>query len=236
MDSVKYSVVVPAYNEEDNIRPLTEDLLRVLDGCDFEIILVDDGSNDGTPALCDELSAKDKRVRCVHRRKGNNGMGFALIEGSRSALGEYVFWVMGDRSDRLESIKEIIQKLDEGYDMVVASRYMRGGSRGELGADKAMYGSTYTTLARLVFGIPVHDITNAYRGFRRELVEKVRVESGDFAISPEFAIKTHLSGYKLGEVPTTYFNRRTGQTKFRIVQMGIRYLSLFKLRLRYNKT
>jgi dolichol-phosphate mannosyltransferase len=138
---------------------------------------------------------------------------------------------MGDRSDKLETIKGMLGKLDEGFDLVMASRYMSGGSRGELEVDKAMYGSMYTSLTRMVFGIPVHDITNAFRGFRKSVLDKVKLESGDFAISPEFAIKAQLAGFRLGEVPTTYFNRRAGQTNFKILKMGLRYLSLFRYRL-----
>ncbi|MFH0863357.1 MAG: glycosyltransferase [Candidatus Altiarchaeota archaeon] len=235
MDPLKLSVVVPAYNEEDNLHPLVNDILEALGDGPSEIILVDDNSSDGTADLCDNLAASNPRISCIHRRKGDNGMGYALIEGSRAAKGEYVVWVMADRSDNLVSIREIVKKLDEGFDMVVASRYMSGGSRGELGIDKAMYGSTYTKLARLIFGLPIHDATNAYRGFRRKILEKAKIESGDFAISPEFAIKAHLAGFRLSEVPTTYFDRRAGQPKFNMLRMGLRYVSLFRLRLGYRR-
>jgi glycosyltransferase involved in cell wall biosynthesis len=231
MDSVKYSVVIPAYNEQDNIKPLVDELRRVLGSDSYEIVLVDDNSSDKTPGLCDKLSASDPKIKALHRKQGRNGMGFALCEGTLKASGKYVVWVMGDRSDKLETIGEIVRMLDGGYDMVIASRYMFGGSRGELGVDKAMYGSVYSRLASWVFRIPVHDITNAFRGFRKDIMTRVSLESGDFAISPEFAIKAHLAGFRLGQVPTTYFNRRAGQTKFRIFRMGLRYLSLFKLRL-----
>ncbi|MFH1055304.1 MAG: glycosyltransferase [Candidatus Altiarchaeota archaeon] len=231
---VKYSVIIPAYNEDDNLTPLVENLLGVISDDDWEIVIVDDNSSDKTPEICDKLVKSNPRIRCIHRRRGDNGMGYALIEGTRSSRGEYVIWVMADRSDKLDIIGEMVGKLDRGYDMVMASRYMRGGSRGELGTDKAIYGSTYTRLARLIFRIPIHDITNAYRGFQREVFDHAMPEAGDFSISPEFAIKAHMNGYKLGEIPTTYFNRRFGKTKFNLIRMGIRYVSLFALRLTYK--
>jgi dolichol-phosphate mannosyltransferase len=227
---MKYSIIIPAYNEEQNLKPLVRELYSTLEGDDFEVILVDDNSSDGSACICDELARDCSRTSVVHRRLGRNGMGYALSEGSDKAKGQYTVWVMGDRSDDLKAIKRIISKLEGGYDLVFASRYMEGGSVGELEMDKAIYGSTYTLIARLVFGIPVHDITNAFRGFRSKVFQDARPQAGDFAISPEFAIRAQMRGFKLGEVPTTYFNRRAGQTKFRLFRMGLRYLSLLSLR------
>jgi len=231
---VKYSIVIPAHNEEENLKPLASDLLAVLKGSDWEIILVDDNSTDGTSSLCDNLAASNPAIRCIHRSRGNNGMGYALREGTAAAAGEYVVWVMADRSDKLESILEMIAKLDAGADMVIASRYMSGGSRGDLTVEKALYGSIYTRLAGLIFGVPVHDITNAYRAFRRNVFDEVALEYGDFSISPEFAIKAQMRGFRLDEVPTTYFNRRAGQAKFKIFTMGVKYLFLFRLMFTYK--
>jgi len=234
MEGLDFSIVIPAYNEQDNIPGLVDEILRIYGETGYEIILVDDNSSDDTPAICDKLAAEHTNIRTIHRKEGNNGMGHALMEGSQASVGAHVFWVMGDRSDELERIAEMNELLESGHDMVMASRYMKGGSRGDLSADKAMYGSVYTRLANLVFGIPVHDITNAYRGFKRELLD-IGVESGTFSISPEFAIKAHLRGHKLGEVPTTYINRRAGQPKFNLARMGVEYASLFMLRLRYPR-
>lgn len=234
MGGVRYSVVVPAFNEVENLGPLVDELVGVLGGDDYEVVLVDDNSSDGTADLCDRLSRDNPRVVSVRRVGGDHGMGRALIEGSGKARGGYVVWVMGDRSDSLETLPGIIRKLDEGYDMVIASRYMAGGSRGNLSLDKALCGSAYTLLARLVFGVPVHDITNAFRGFRRRMLADVGLESADFAISPEFAIKAHLRGFRLGEVPTFYRDRGAGRTKFNMFRMAVRYLGLFRLRLGFR--
>ncbi|MBU0762960.1 MAG: glycosyltransferase [Candidatus Altiarchaeota archaeon] len=227
---MKYSIVIPAYNEDGNIEELVNDIKKSCCG-EHEIILVDDNSSDNTPEICDILS-KHKNISCIHRKKGDNGMGYALIDGTRWAKGDYIVWVMGDRSDKTDTIDEIVKKLDEGYDMVIGSRYMNGADSGDLARDKAIYSSGYTLLARLIFGIPVHDITNAFRGFRKKVFQDITLESGDFAISPEFAIKAQLRGYKLGEVPTTYTNRKAGKPKFSLIKMSIRYISLFRYRLK----
>ena len=231
---MRVSVIIPAHNEEANLRPLAEALLGLAERrrLDIEIILVDDNSTDTTPKIADSLAKKHHNIVALHRRK-EPGMGNALKEGTRKAKGKYIVWLMGDRADNLETIPIMLRKLDTGYDMVFGSRYIAGGSSGDLNQLKALSSSGYSRLARLVFGFKVHDITNAFRAFRKVVFDKIKLEAGDFAISPEFAIKAHLNGYRLGEVPTTYHNRVFGKTKFRMLKMGLRYLSL--LRHRFSK-
>jgi glycosyltransferase involved in cell wall biosynthesis len=228
---MRVSIIVPAHNEEANIKPLAKALLDMAERhrLDAEIILVDDNSTDSTPKIADSLAKKHSKIVALHRKK-EPGMGNALKEGTKRAKGQYVVWVMGDRADNLETIPVMLRKLDFGYDIVFGSRYISGGSSGDIDPFKAFSSSGYTRLARLVFGFKVHDITNAFRAFRKEILGKIRVEAGDFAISPEFAIKAHLKGYRLGEVPTTYHNRVFGKTKFKMLKMGLRYLSLLRFR------
>lgn len=229
---MELSIVIPAHNEEGNLELLINDLLKLRSdkNLDCEIVIVDDNSSDNTGKIADEFSKKFTDIMVIHRKKGNNGMGFALIEGTKKARGKNIIWVMGDRSDDLSTIPRIIDKINKGFDMVLGSRYMKGGSKGDLAIDKALLSSGYTFISRLIFGIPVHDITNAFRGFRKEIFNNIKPESGDFAISPEFSIKAHMKGYKLGEIPTRYFNRKIGRTKFKMLKMGLRYVGLFKYR------
>ncbi len=219
------SIVIPAFNEEKNIPPLIDSLTNLInkERWNAEIVIVDDNSKDLTGKISDEIARKNKYVKVIHRKTGNNGMGFALRDGTYYAKGKYIIWTMADRSDKLETFPKILKKLKQGYDMVFGSRYMKGGSRGELDLLKAFLSSTYTRLCRVLFGIKVHDITNAFRGFKKELSENIKLESGDYAISPEFAIKAHLKKYRLGEVPTSYNFRKEGTPKFKISKMFFRY-------------
>lgn len=230
MNPRRCSIVVPAYNEAENIPHLVEDILGSYPG--FELVLVDDNSSDETFKICERYAKKHDNIVCVSRACGQNGMGYALCEGTEKACGEYVFWVMADRSDDLSAIGKMVFLLDDGFDMVIASRYMRGGSKGDLECHKAMYGAVYSRLAGAIFGLPVQDITNAFRGFRKTAYNDMKRLSGTFSISPEFAIRAHLAGYMIGQVPTTYFNRRAGQAKFNLIRMGIEYVSLFMLRFK----
>lgn len=223
---MKVSIVVPAHNEEENISLLINDLLKLKDIWD-ELIIVDD-SVDHTGEIADKFSKRFNEITVIHRKKGRgNEMGLALREGTERASGDIVIWTMCDRSDDLNIIHEMIKKIEQGYDMVIGSRYAGKGSKGELSAHKAVLGRGYSLLSKAIFGIKVHDITNAFRVFRRSVFDDVNLESKDFAISPEFSIKAHLKGHRVGEVPTTYLQRKAGKSKFDLINTGVKYASLF---------
>jgi glycosyltransferase involved in cell wall biosynthesis len=232
---MEVSIVVPAYNEQENLPKLIKSLKGLKHSLkDFEIVIVDDNSSDKTGIIADSYSGKYGNVRVLHRKKGINGMGAALKEGTRISKGKYIIWVMADNSDDLNSIPKFVSKLRNDCDLVFGSRYTKGGSKGDLGAFKALMSSGYSFAAGLIFGLNVHDITNAFRAFKKEIFNNIELESNDFAISPEFAIKAHLKGCRLGEVPTTYRNRKAGTTKFRLIKMGAAYCRLFKHRFGHN--
>jgi len=226
------SIVIPAHNEQENLPKLLDKLMNLKSALkDSEIVVVDDNSNDKTGFIADSYSKKHRNIRVLHRKKGINGMGAALKDGTKIARGRYVVWVMGDNSDDLSAIPRFIGRLKNGYDIVFGSRYMKGGSRGDLDMFKAMLSSGYTFIANLLFNLKVHDVTNAFRAFKKEIFNNISLESNDFAISPEFAIKAHLKGYKLGEIPTVYRNRKVGKSKFKMIKMGVTYCKLLKYRL-----
>lgn len=218
------SLIVPAYNEGANLpRLLTTIQSQSKDFGDFELIIVNDNSRDETKEITERYAKRYPYVRVLHRKQGNNGMGAALKEGTVKARGACVVWIMADNSDDLSTIPRMVQKILGGADMVFGSRYMKGGSSGDLSAFKSLMSWGYSSIARALFGMKVHDITNAFRAFRREVFNAVALESDDFAISPEFSIKAHLAGFQLDEVPTIYKDRKNGTSKFRMVKMGTRY-------------
>lgn len=217
----KVSVVVPLHNEQDNINFLVSDLLKKYPS--WEIILMDDYSTDRTPEIVNNLALEHKNIHAIHRIGPTKGMGYALMEGTLKATGTYVAWVMGDRSDNLDTLEEMYERIEDGAHMVIGSRYMEGGDSGDLNKLKALYSSSYTQVARLRYGLPVHDITNAFRMFLNGILLECLPLKGNFAISPQFAIKAHQKGYKLDEVPTTYHNRKFGKTNFKMLRMGWEY-------------
>jgi glycosyltransferase involved in cell wall biosynthesis len=199
---------------------------------DFEIIPVDDRSTDKTPLIIAEFANKySKNISPIFRKDDSsalgNTMGFALVEGTKASKGNIIIWTMGDMADDTNTYTDIIDKIKKGNDMIFGSRYMSGGSRGNLDPLKAFLSSWGTIIARLLFGVPVHDITNAFRGFKRKVFAGITLRSSDFSISPEFAIKAHLAGFKLAETPTFYTNRTAGISSFKLYNMTLSYLKLY---------
>lgn len=230
--SFDVSFVIPFHNEKDNAGPMLDRVLQFgrSQKWHFEIVPVNDRSSDITGKILDRYAHRYPHIHPVHRRQGGepgNTMGSALREGTRETQSKIVIWTMGDLSDDTQTYVDIVDKLKAGYDMVFGSRYMPGGSRGNLDAVKAFLSSNGTLLARILFGVPVHDITNAFRGFKKNVFTAVNLEGTGFDISPEFAIKAHQAGFKLGEVPTIYTNRERGIPKFKLWKMTKTYLKVY---------
>jgi len=238
---MKVSFVIPFHNEEKNCIPMVERVVKYArrNHLIFEVIPVDDRSTDQTPIFLRSLFIKHSSVKPVFRKvdieERGNTMGKALVAGTKKAKGKIVIWTMGDMADDTKTYGEIIKKLNEGFDMVFGSRYMPGGSRGNLDRIKAFLSSWGTRLAQLLFGVEVHDITNAFRGFKKSVFDQLQLDSSGFSISPEFAIKAHLAGFRLGEVPTIYTNRVEGVSNFKLYKMTKSYLTLYwKLFCKYR--
>src|SRR3989344_3429240 len=226
------SFVIPFHNEEDNAAAMLDRVIQFATShkWNFEVVPVNDRSSDTTPQILDRYAKKYPNVKPVHRRDGadlGNTIGTALKEGTKAVTGDVVIWTMGDMSDDTQTYKDIVDKIKDGYDMVFGSRYMPGGSRGNLDAFKAFLSSNGTLLARILFGVPVHDITNAFRGFNKKVFDSLNLRCTSFDISPEFALRAHLAGFRLGEVPTVYTNRDRGVPKFKLWKMTKAYLKVY---------
>ena len=232
---MKVAFIIPFHNEEKNCKPMIERVVYFgkKEKLNFMVVPVNDRSSDRTGKILKEMAKKYKKhvfpvIRADNGDEKGNTMGKALVEGTRKARADIIIWTMGDMADDTKSYKDIIKMLKKGYDMVFGSRYMPGGSRGNLDRLKAFLSSWGTRLGRLLFGVPVHDITNAFRGFKKGVFNGIRLDCSGFSISPEFAIKAHLAGFRLGEVPTVYTNRVEGVSNFKLYKMSKSYLDLYR--------
>jgi dolichol-phosphate mannosyltransferase len=209
------SVVVPVYYEHEVIAETLEGLERTLNRA-AEILVVYDMEEDPTAAVVRDGMTRWPRARLVQNDYGRGVIG-ALKTGIAQAAGKHIVVYMADLSDEPVVISRMLEKADQGFDLVAASRYMRGGA--QIGAPRfkaflsSMAGRSLHLLARL----PVHDATNSFRLYSRDLVRSVRIEStGGFEVAIELTVKAFLQGRPMAEVPTTWRERTAGTSKFEL--------------------
>jgi dolichol-phosphate mannosyltransferase len=226
-DSVDLSIVVPAYNEEENLPALLAHLEKfvMMAPCQVEVLVVDDGSEDGTAAVLRAETGRRPWLTPVFLRE-NNGMGGALKAGTARAHHSLVAWVMADRSDRLDDLLQMRARLMNGSDLVVASRAVDGGNYGELGGLKALGSRWFSAFARRMLNLPISDSTNAFRAFRKTMFDELDLVQDDFGISPEMVFAAHAAHKRIEQVPTVYSFRQKGASQFRLLRMGSNYLRL----------
>ena len=227
--SVKISIVIPAHNEEGNLYSLLDKLIQVLENHaeteDFEIILVDDNSTDSTPAIIDDLAANDTRIRAVHRTD-TPGFGNAIKTGFKSVSGDIIIPVMADLSDDSEDIPGLVRKIDEGYDIAYGSRFCKGGETVGYPKPKMLANRAFNNTVRLMFGIRHRDVTNAFKAYRREVLDTIGIdnlEADGFDLTVEIPLKAHILGFKSAEVPVTWHGREHGEAKLKLSENGHRY-------------
>jgi dolichol-phosphate mannosyltransferase len=220
------SVVIPALDEEGCICSTVEHLhleLR-LQKVPHEIIVVDDGSSDRTWPLLAELKAKLPEVVPVQNRK-QHGFGRAIICGLDHMKGDAVVIMMADESDDIRDVVRYWNTMNEGHDCVFGSRFMKGGGVIDYPRIKLMMNRLANFFIRLLFGIKLNDTTNAFKAYRRTVIEGCRpLISPHFNLTVELPLKAIVRGFSWTVIPITWRNRRTGAPKLKIKEMGSRYL------------
>jgi len=215
---VKTFIVVPTYNEKDNLPILVESLFK-LNIEYLHILIVDDNSPDGTGEIADEIKKKTPdRVSVLHR-KGKLGLGTAYLTGFKYCLdqgADQIIQMDADFSHNPKKVTELIDRLKVS-DMALGSRYVRGGSLDEDWAfwrkGLSSFGNLYT---RLILRMPIKDVTGGFRAWKRETLEGIpleRVKSQGYAFQIEMAYITHLAGYSISEVPIYFADRSRGDSK-----------------------
>ena len=220
------SIVMPARNEESCIAATVEHLhveLR-LNAIEHEIVVVDDASSDGTWRVLEELRERIPVLRPV-RNKGENGFGRAVVCGFDHAQGDALVVMMADESDDYRDVVAYWRTLNEGWDAVFGSRFVRGGRVIDYPRHKLLLNRLANLFLRFLFRAPVNDFTNAFKAYRRTVIDGCRpLLSAHFNLTIELPLKTMIRGYSWAVVPTTWRNRRSGISKLKIQEMGSRYL------------
>lgn len=220
------SIVIPARDEEGCIASMVEHLhLELsLQEIPHEIVVVDDGSSDRTWEILRELSGRIPELKPV-QNLGLHGFGRAIIHGLDRMSGDAVVIMMADESDDSRDAVRYWQELNSGYDCVFGSRFIKGGGTIDYPWVKLVINRMANKFLQFLFGIRLNDTTNAFKAYRREVIEGCRpLISPHFNLTVELPLKAIVRGYSWTVIPITWKNRRSGVAKLKIKEMGSRYL------------
>jgi len=223
---LKLSLVMPARNEEGCITTTLERFTQVLgeSGIPFEIIVVDDGSTDATADRLRAVCARHPEIVPVTNH-GRHGFGMAIRRGIDEITGDAVAIVMADGSDSPEDVQKYYHKLLEGYDCVFGSRFIKGSRVVDYPQHKLLLNRLANTFVRILFGHHFNDTTNAFKCYRREVIDAMQpLISPHFNLTVEMPLKAIIRGYTFAVVPITWTNRAAGVSKLKLKEMGSRYL------------
>lgn len=232
---MKTLIIIPTYNEIENLRPLLETTFSYVP--QTEILIVDDNSPDGTGQLADEISQKDPRVHVLHRA-GKLGLGTAYIAGFKYAVAngyDAAFEMDADFSHDPRYLPDFLKAI-ENADLVIGSRYIQGGDTPNWSLLRRIISGSGNIFARFMLGIPVHDCTAGFRCYRREVLANIdldSVQSQGYAFQVELAYRVLRQGFRIVEIPIIFMDRRVGKSKMsrKIVFEAFNYV----LRARFGK-
>lgn len=223
---MKLSVVMPAQNEEGSVGATVEGLVSTLaaEGIDYEIVVVNDDSDDSTEAVVAALGAENPRVR-VHRSHYERGFGMAIRAGLDVYTGDAVAIVMADASDDPRDLVRYHRLLEEGWDCAFGSRFMPGAEIHDYPPLKLFINRLANQFIRTLFRHRYNDTTNAFKAYKREVIETIQpLLSKHFNLTVEMPLKAIVRGHSFAVVPTSWTNRTSGEAKLAMKEMGSRYL------------
>jgi dolichol-phosphate mannosyltransferase len=214
-------LVLPTYNEAENIEAIVTAAGEVLSGVGdgtYKILVVDDGSPDGTGRIADRLSEEREPVEVLHRTE-KNGIGPAYLAGFRHALEHgagYVMEMDSDFSHDPADLARLLEAVRSGADLALGSRYVPGGGVVDWGLLRRFVSEGGSTYARLVLGLHVRDLTGGFKCFKREVLETIHfdsVRSQGYAFQVELTYRAARAGFRVVEVPIVFKDRELGQSK-----------------------
>jgi dolichol-phosphate mannosyltransferase len=222
---MKLSVVIPAHNEVESITDTVTSTASELEraAIDYEIVVVDDASGDGTAAAVAVMSEQNPRVRCV-RSPLPPGFGHAVRAGLEVYAGDAVAIMMADLSDSPRDLVLYYRVLEQGYDCAFGTRFGNGGKTIGYPRAKLLLNRIVNTGIRMLFQHGYNDTTNAFKAYRRHVVDQIQpLLSNHFNLTVEMPLKAYVRGYNFAVVPVTWTNRQYGVSKLRLTEMGSRY-------------
>lgn len=222
---MQLSVIIPAHNEAENIAELIKKIERELDFA-HELIVVNDHSLDSTKELVRKLMQEYTSLRLLDNNL-NKGLANALKTGFRQAKGDVVIPIMGDLCDDLATVRLMLREIEKGFDIVCGSRYIKNGARIGGSRLKGFLSFLGGWSIHYLFGLPIHDIANAFKMYRKKVLDAIEIKTHGFEVSMEITLKAFYLGFKIAEVPTIWKERERGQSSFKVLRQLPAYLRLY---------
>jgi dolichol-phosphate mannosyltransferase len=222
---MKLSVVIPAYNEEESIGETLHALYAKLasEQIAHEIVVTNDNSKDDTLGRLQQLSQKIPTLR-YYTNPGPNGFGYAVRYGLERYQGDCVAVMMADLSDDPADLVAYYRKMQEGYDCVFGSRWVKGGRVVDYPAHKKLLNRIVNNMVKTLFRLRYNDCTNAFKLYRRHTMDGLKpFLSPHFNLTLELPLKAIVRGYSYAVLPNSWTNRKYGESKLKIKEMGSRY-------------
>lgn len=223
---MKLSVVIPAYNEAESITETVTSIFQKLqkEGIEHQLFVVNDNSKDNTLQVLNALQAQIPTLH-VETNEGPNGFGYAVRYGLERFSGDCVAIMMADMSDSPDDLVVFYRKMIEGnYDCVFGSRFIKGGATYDYPQFKYYMNRLFNTITRLVIGFRYNDVTNAFKLYKRQTMEGLKpFLSPHFNLTLELPLKAIVRGYSYTVVPNSWTNRKHGESKLKLKEMGSRY-------------
>ena len=235
----RVTVLIPTYNEKENIEELIQEILNLSLDFDLTVLVADDDSPDGTGEIVQKLSRKDRRVHVLVRKK-RRGRGAGGIDGFKAALilnPDYVVEMDGDFSHQPRFIPLLLDN-GEKFDLVIGSRFVEGGKDLDRNFIRKMITLFVRKFIRHQFRIPIKDVSSGFRCFNRKVLEKIDLDdlvSVGPSVVLEILYKVYLMDFKIGEVPIVFVDRKKGKTKLNLLTLMETLIMTLKFKKLYTK-
>ena len=224
---MKLSIVIPAYNEEKNIGQCLDELAGVVRdkyGLDYEIVVVNDNSTDATEEVVRSKMERDGAVRIVNRAPPG-GFGRAVRAGIERVQGDVVVIYMADLSDDPEDVVAYYRKIEEGYDCVYGSRFVRGSQVRKYPWAKLLINRLVNRMVQLMFWTRFNDLTNAFKAYRTSVIRDCGpYRASHFNITLEMSLGALVRRYNIAQIPIRWYGRTWGSSNLKLREMGRKYL------------
>lgn len=219
------TIIIPARNEKLSIAETIKKLVEQVKA-DYEILVVNDHSSDSTKEVVLRLAEQNKNIKVIDNESQPSFVN-ALSCGIKYIKTPFFVPVMADLCDEPQTINVMYEKIKDGYDIVVGSRYIAGGKRAGGSNLKAFFSRFMGRSLYFLIGIPTQDIPNAFKMYRRDILKDISIESRGFEVSAEIPLKAYFKGARITEVPTVWRERQAGASHFKMLKTGPGYFRLY---------